>query len=106
MRRRFAYAFRSAQELSGLSAQEIAEAVGVDRSSVTRWSAGDALPQLSVLKSLAETLGVRPELLYDPPAVPDYPLSEYLTRMATAEGLEAGLRKPRGSPPRRGASSR
>jgi len=41
-------------------------------------------------KPLAKALGVAPEFLLDPPAVPDYRPSEYLVRQARAEGLEEG----------------
>jgi hypothetical protein len=44
-----------------------------------------------MVKALAKALSVRPEFLYDPPPIPDYPLSEYLVREASAVGTEEGI---------------
>jgi hypothetical protein len=49
------------------------------------------VPTLLMTKPLAKALGVAPEFLLDPPAVPDYRPSEYLVRQARAEGLEEGV---------------
>lgn len=97
-RERFAYALREAMRAVGLTPPKLAAKIDVAAKTVNRWVNGDSLPNVMMVKPLAEALGVRPELVYDPPERPDYPLSEYLLatelHSAVAEGLKRA-RRPR-----------
>lgn len=95
MRRRFAYALRAALGRKGWKAPDLAKAIHRDASTVDRWVNEKSVPSILVTKELAEALDVRPDLLFDPPPVPDYPLSEYLIREAVAEGVETGVERAR-----------
>jgi len=95
MRRRFAFALRAAMAAKGWKAPDLAREIHRDPSTVSRWVDEKGLPNILVTKDLAAALGVRPELLFDPPAVPDYPLSEYLVRGEVAAGLEEGIERDR-----------
>jgi transcriptional regulator with XRE-family HTH domain len=95
MRRRLAYALNAAMLAKGWKSPDLAKAIGRDASTVSRWANGDSVPNLLMTKALAEALEVRPEFLFDPPPVPDYPLSEYLIRQATESGLDEGIRRAR-----------
>lgn len=99
MRRRLAYAIRAAMAAKDWKVPDLARAMGRDPGTVDRWANGKSVPNLFHVKRLAEALGVRPEFLYDPPPVPDYPLSEYLVQQATqlgvAEGIDADRRRRR-----------
>ncbi len=95
MRRRFAYALRAAMAQKGWKAPDLARSIRRDASTVGRWEKGETVPNIFTLKTLSEALGVRPDFLYDPPAVPDYPLSEYLVREATGEAVDEGVRRAR-----------
>jgi transcriptional regulator with XRE-family HTH domain len=98
MQRRLAYAIQAAMAVKGWKAPDLARALGRDPSTVNRWVNGESVPNLFMVKQIAEALDVRPELVYDPPPVPDYPLSEYLVRregaLSVAEGA-ARARRPR-----------
>jgi transcriptional regulator with XRE-family HTH domain len=100
MQRRLAYAIRAAMTAKSWKAPDLARAINRDPSTVTRWVNGDSVPNLLMVKVLAVALDVRPEFLFDPPPVPDYPLSEYLVHeaghSAVAEG-EARARRRRAS---------
>lgn len=100
MQRRFAYAVSAALAQKGWKPPDLARSLGLHPTAVLRWVKGESVPNLLIVKRLADALGVRPEFLYDPPPVPDYPLSEYLVREATAAGVEEGVRRRR---PRRAA---
>lgn len=91
MQQRLAYAIRAAMAVKDWKPPDLARAMKRDPSTTARWADGTSVPSLLVLKQLAEVLGVRPEFLYDPPPIPDYPLSEYLVREATATGVEEGI---------------
>lgn len=91
LQRRLAYAIRAAMTAKGWKAPDLARTLKRDASTVSRWVNGESVPNLLMTKALAEALDVRPELLYDPPPVPDYPLSEYLVRQAGAAGVEEGI---------------
>lgn len=78
MRRRFAYALRAAMAAKGWKSPDLARAIGRDASTVGRWVDEKTLPNILVTKDLARALGVRPDLLFDPPPVPEYPLDDYL----------------------------
>lgn len=95
LQRRFAYALNAAMEAKGWKAPDLAKAIGRDASTIDRWANGKSIPNLFTVKPVADALGVKPELLFDPPPVPDYPLSEYLVRQAAAEGVEQGIRQSR-----------
>jgi transcriptional regulator with XRE-family HTH domain len=85
MQRRFAYALRAAMAQKGWKAPDLAKAIKRDASTVSRWIDEKSLPNILVTKQLAGALGVRPEFLFDPPQVPEYPLREYLIPQADAE---------------------
>lgn len=87
MRRRLAYAIRAAMAAKDWKVPDLARALGRDPGTVDRWANGRSVPNLFMVKTLAGALGVKPEFLYDPPPVPDYPLSEYLVRQATEQGI-------------------
>lgn len=74
---------------------DLARTLGRDPGTVDRWANGKSVPNLFMVKRLAEALGVRPEFLYDPPPVPDYPLSEYLVRQATEQGIAHAVAEDR-----------
>jgi transcriptional regulator with XRE-family HTH domain len=95
MRRRFAYALRAAMTAKDWKVPDLARALGRDPGTVDRWANGKAVPNLFHVKAIAEALGVRPELLYDPPPVPAYPLSDYLVQHEAAEGVQEGLERAR-----------
>lgn len=50
---------------NGLSQEALAEKIGVSRQSVSKWETGDALPEITKLKSLAETFNVTVDFLLD-----------------------------------------
>jgi hypothetical protein len=95
---RLAFAIRAA--MGKRSAQEIADAMTPRKSkeTVARWARGSTIPSALDIGPLARALGVRSELLVDPPAMPSYPLSEYLVDEAVAVGQVQGrglARRPR-----------
>lgn len=49
----------------GLSQETLAEKIGVSRQAVSKWETGDALPEITKLKSLAECFGVTVDFLLD-----------------------------------------
>lgn len=49
----------------GLSQEALAEKIGVSRQAVSKWETGDALPEITKLKSLAECFGVTVDFLLD-----------------------------------------
>lgn len=95
MRRRFAYALRAAMSQKGWKGPDLARAIHRDASTVNRWVEEKSLPNIMVTKDLAEALEVRPEFLFDPPPVPDYPLSQYLVERAAAPAVAEGARRAR-----------
>lgn len=95
MQRRLAYAIRAAMAAKGWKAPDLARVLKRDASTVSRWVNGESVPNLLMTKALAHALDVRAELLYDPPPVPDYPLSEYLVRQEAAAGVEEGIGRAR-----------
>jgi transcriptional regulator with XRE-family HTH domain len=92
MQRRFAYAVTAAMTAKGWKGPDLARKLGLHPTAVLRWVKGESVPNILITKRLAEALGVKPEFLYDPPAVPDYPLSEYLVRQATEQGTADAVR--------------
>lgn len=74
---------------------DLARALGRDPGTVDRWANGRSVPNLFQVKQIAAVLGVKPEFIYDPPPVPDYPLSEYLVRQATEQGMAHGVAEDR-----------
>jgi len=95
MRRRFAYALNAAMTVKGWKAPDLAKAIKRDASTVTRWAKGDSVPSLFLVKPIAAALEVEPRFLFDPPPVPDYPLSEYLVRQTANEAIEEGVSRAR-----------
>lgn len=87
LQRRFAYALNAAMASKGWKAPDLARAINRDPSTVDRWANGRAVPNIFTIKPISDALGVRPEFLYDPPPVPDYPLSDYLVQQATQLGV-------------------
>jgi transcriptional regulator with XRE-family HTH domain len=80
MKDRLAYAIRAAMAAHEpkLTPPELAKRVKRDPSTVLRWVDGESVPNLLMTLALANALGVKPELLYDPPPVPPYPLADYV----------------------------
>lgn len=52
---------------AGLTQRDIAEALGVDRTAVVKWEAGEAYPRASQLPALADALHCSIDELYEPP---------------------------------------
>ena len=50
---------------NGLSQEELAEKIGVSRQAVSKWETGDALPEITKLRALAETFNVTVDFLLD-----------------------------------------
>lgn len=75
---RFSFAIQAAMVKRNVSPTSLAHMIGRDPSTVRRWAYGETTPNISALKELADALRVKPELFYDPPALPDYPIDEYL----------------------------
>ena len=50
---------------NGLSQEELAEKIGVSRQAVSKWETGDALPEITKLKALADTFKVTVDFLLD-----------------------------------------
>ena len=55
----------SYRKKSGLSQEGLAEKIGVSRQAVSKWETGEALPEVTKLKTLAETFGVTVDFLLD-----------------------------------------
>ena len=53
----------SQRKLKGLSQEELAEKIGVSRQAVSKWETGEALPEITKLKGLAEVFGVTTDFL-------------------------------------------
>lgn len=54
----FAAALREIRKRAGLSQEDLARMVGVERSTVTKWESGQNAPALPTLAKLADVLGV------------------------------------------------
>lgn len=54
----FAESLKSLRNAKGLSQQQLAAKLFVDRSTIARWESGDRMPDLSILPRVAECLGV------------------------------------------------
>lgn len=50
---------------NGLSQEGLAEKIGVSRQAVSKWETGEALPEITKLKALAETFSVTVDFLLD-----------------------------------------
>ena len=53
------------RKLKGLSQEELAEKVGVSRQAVSKWETGEAQPEITKLKALADVFGVTTDFLLD-----------------------------------------
>ena len=53
----------SQRKLKGFSQEELAEKLGVSRQAVSKWETGEALPEITKLKGLAEVFGVTTDFL-------------------------------------------
>lgn len=97
-RDRLAFAIRAA--MRGRTAEEVAAVIQPKRSkeTIARWARGETVPSALDVGPLAAALGVRVELLVSPPALPDYPLAEYLVEQAAGSGIQEGIRRARQAP--------
>lgn len=93
--KRLARAIQEAMDAAKLTPPKLAVKLGVVPKTVNRWVNGEAVPSALSIRPLADALGVSPMLFVDPPPVPDYPISEYLVRSATAEALDEAVRPER-----------
>lgn len=93
-RDRLAFAIKTA--MGRRTAQDIAALMEPPKSkeTVARWARGETVPSALDVAPLAAALGVRVELLVDPPALPTYPLEDYLVDTANS-GVQEGLRRDR-----------
>lgn len=55
----------------GLSQEELGEKVGVSRQAVSKWETGDALPEVTKLKTLADVFGVTVDYLLNEDDLPE-----------------------------------
>lgn len=55
----------------GLSQEELGEKVGVSRQAVSKWETGDALPEVTKLKALADVFGVTVDYLLNEDDLPE-----------------------------------
>lgn len=53
------------RKLKGMSQEELAEKVGVSRQAVSKWETGEAQPEITKLKALADVFGVTIDFLLD-----------------------------------------
>jgi transcriptional regulator with XRE-family HTH domain len=92
---RLAFAIRAA--MGKRTAQDVAAVIQPKRSkeTIARWARGDTVPSALDVGPLAAALGVKIDLLINPPDVPTYPLADYLVNAAVSEGLEEGLERAR-----------
>jgi transcriptional regulator with XRE-family HTH domain len=92
-RERLSFAIRAA--MNGRTAEAIASAMDPHRSkeTVARWARGETVPSALDIEPLAAALGVKPILLVSPPALPDYPLADYLVESAVQAGQAEGARR-------------
>ena len=97
-RDRLAFAIRAA--MAGRTAQDIADVMTPRRSkeTIARWARGETVPSALDVGPLAAALGVRAELLIDPPGVPSYPLAEYLVDGAIEVGRREGRTREPAAP--------
>jgi transcriptional regulator with XRE-family HTH domain len=58
---------KALRERAGLSQQELADRIGVDQASVSRWENGRGEPGVSIAGELADALGVDVHTLAHPP---------------------------------------
>lgn len=98
---RLAFAIDAAMAAHGLEDADLAARVGKSETTIGRWRRGDTVPNALEIMPLADALGVKPELLLDPPPKPTYPILEYLVGATVAEGLELGIRRASGRVARR-----
>lgn len=94
-RDRLAFAIRTA--MNGRTADQISLRMEPSRSreTIARWARGQTVPSALDVGPLARALGVRVELLVDPPEIPAYPLASYLVLDAVDSGAQEGLRRAR-----------
>lgn len=95
---RLAYAIRAAMAHRKLSAPDLAELIGRHPVTVGRWVRGETAPSALDVGPLAMALGVHATMFIDPPAIPEYPLAQFLIEEAVSEGVEEGLRRSAGRP--------
>lgn len=100
MQERLAYAIRAAMARKGWKPPDLARELHRDPSTVARWANGESVPNMLMVKALADALEVRPEFLFNPLPMPDYPISEYLVREEAASGVEQGIQQARRRPKR------
>jgi transcriptional regulator with XRE-family HTH domain len=66
--KRFGTVLKQLREKAGLNQSQLAERLGVDQASVSRWERGQGEPGVSMVKPLAAILGVSAESLINVPA--------------------------------------
>lgn len=90
---RLAYWIRDMRFQRRLTPPGLAELVGVSRSTVNKWEAGDQVPSMIWLGPLATALRVDPRLFADLPPIPPSAAAEYLVREAGESGIDEGIRR-------------
>lgn len=95
-RDRLAFAIRAA--MGKRSAQDIAAAIRPTKSkeTIARWARGETVPSALDVGPLATALGVKIDLLVNPPALPNYPLDDYLLEVADSAAEAAHRRASNG----------
>lgn len=61
---------------SGMSQETLAEKIGVSRQAISKWETGDAVPELSKLKSLCDIFGVTADWMISEDEPDDEPKKE------------------------------
>jgi transcriptional regulator with XRE-family HTH domain len=77
-KQRLAFAIQMAMARRGLTPPKLARILDKHADTVRRWRDGETAPSVLEVFPLAEALGVDPSYLINPPAVPEYPLDDYL----------------------------
>jgi transcriptional regulator with XRE-family HTH domain len=85
---RLAYWIRDIRFRRGLTPPKLAERIGVSRSTINKWEAGEQVPSMIWLGPLAAALSVDPRLFADLPAIPPSTVADYLVD-DDAAGTEA-----------------
>ena len=70
----FAESLKSLRSARGLSQQQLAAKLFVDRSTIARWESGDRMPDLSIVPRIAESLGVDTSTLFSVVQESDMPI--------------------------------
>jgi transcriptional regulator with XRE-family HTH domain len=87
---RIAYYIQDARIARGFEVKELADLVGVGKSSVYDWENGETLPSLANLGPLCDALGVDADLFAHPPEIPDSPVRRYMLAKDPLTPAEVG----------------